>query len=138
LAGVTIDPKERDMLLVACRKKPTYELLKQIPMNPPKQLAIHDVVPEWKSDFNLMRASWDQPCPTITATGAQLTRGGLYHPDENRLFTIAELKRLMGLPDDFHLTGSFNQKAERIGRMVPPLMTKALASAVYEKILART
>ena len=137
LAGVTIDPKERDMLLVACRKKPTYELLKQIPMKPPKQLAIHDVVPEWKSDFNLIRASWDQPCPTITATGAQLTRGGLYHPDENRLFTIAELKRLMGLPDDFHLTGSFNQKAEN-WRMVPPLMTKALASAVYEKILART
>jgi DNA-cytosine methyltransferase len=137
LAGIAIDPEERDMLLVACRKGPTYELLKQIPMNPPKQLALNDIVPEWKSDFNLIRASWDQPCPTITATGAQITRGGLHHPCENRLFTIAELKRLMALPDDFRFTGSFNQKVERIGRMVPPLMTKALASAVYEKILSR-
>ena len=54
---------------------------------------------------------------------------------EHRTFTIKELKRLTGLPDDFELTGSFNQRAERIGRMVPPLMTKELASSLYEKVL---
>jgi len=57
-------------------------------------------------------------------------------PEENRAFTIAELKRLSGLPDDFKLSGTFAQKAERIGRMVPPLMTKAIAEAVYRKVLA--
>ena len=41
----------------------------------------------------------------------------------------------MSLPDDFKLTGKWNQKAERIGRMVPPLMMKAIATSVYEKVL---
>jgi hypothetical protein len=40
-----------------------------------------------------------------------------------------------GLREDFMLTRTFQQKAERIGRMVPPLMTKAIAEAVYEKVL---
>ncbi len=31
--------------------------------------------------------------------------------------------------------GTFRQKAERIGRMVPPLMTKAVAEAVFERVL---
>ena len=41
----------------------------------------------------------------------------------------------MSLPDDFKLTGKWNQKAERIGRMVPPLMMKAIASSVYDKVI---
>ena len=48
---------------------------------------------------------------------------------------VAGNKRLSGLPDDFKLSGAFAQKAERIGRMVPPLMTKAIAEAVYERVL---
>jgi DNA (cytosine-5)-methyltransferase 1 len=95
---------------------------------------VHLVPDVWKSDFSLTRAAWDLPCPTITATGAQ-GRGGIYHPEENRGFTIDELKRLTGLPDDFQLSGTFAQKAERIGRMVPPLMTKSLAESVYTKLL---
>jgi site-specific DNA-cytosine methylase len=86
------------------------------------------------SHFNLTRAAWDLPCPTITATGAQ-GRGGIHHPEENRGFTIAELKRLSGLPDDFRLSGTFAQKAERIGRMVQLAMTKAIAESIYKKAL---
>ena len=48
-----------------------------------------------------------------------------------------KLKRIMSLPDDFKLTGKWNQKAERIGRMVPPLMMKAIATSVYEKVLEK-
>ena len=126
----------REILLSSCRKGSNYELIKQIPFDPPNAMGIVDVDRKWSSDFNLLRASWDNPCPTITATGAKMGRGGIYHPEENRLFTIAELKRITGLPDDFRLTGTFDQQAERIGRMVPPLMTKALAEAVYQKLLA--
>ena len=43
----------------------------------------------------------------------------------------------MSLPDDFILTGTWKQKAERCGRMVPPLMMKRLASSVYEKVLEK-
>jgi len=134
LSGLEIDPRERDMLLSMTRKGAVYEIIKQLPINPVKHTRPIHVNAEWKSDFSLTRVSWDLPCPTITATGAA-GRGGSIHPSENRIFTIAELKRLTGLPDDFKLTGSFEQKAERIGRMVPPLMSKALAENIYDQIL---
>ena len=41
----------------------------------------------------------------------------------------------MSLPDDFKLTGKWNQKAERIGRMVPPLMMKKIAESIYDNVL---
>ena len=48
----------------------------------------------------------------------------------------------MSLPEDFKLTtnkktvnGQFDQKAERIGRMVAPKMMGALASSLYENVL---
>jgi DNA (cytosine-5)-methyltransferase 1 len=41
----------------------------------------------------------------------------------------------MSLPDDFILTGRWEQRSERMGRMVPPFMLKAVAEAVYENIL---
>jgi site-specific DNA-cytosine methylase len=44
----------------------------------------------------------------------------------------------MGLPEDFKLEGKFDKQAERIGRMVAPLMMKNLASNIYEKVIKRT
>ena len=49
--------------------------------------------------------------------------------------TLPELKRLTALPDDFVLTGTLSQAAERVCRMVPPLLTKAIAESVYYKVL---
>jgi len=123
------------MLLTLARQSAHYELLKLLPFDPPRHMRMRDVVADWSLHFSLARAAWDLPCPTITATGAQ-GRCGIHHPEENRAFTIAELKRLSGLPDDFKLSGTFAQKAERIGRMVPPLMTKVIAEAVYRRVLA--
>ena len=85
--------------------------------------------------FNLKRSSLRKPCPTITAMGNLAGVAGTCHPIEDRKFTIKELKRIMSLPEDFKLTGKLNQKSERVGRMVPPLMMKALAESVYNKVL---
>jgi len=136
LADIKINPEERDMLLTLARKSASYEIISKLPLNPPKNTGISDIIHDWKSDFSLTRISWDLPAPTITATGAA-GRGGLIHPDENRPLGIMELKRLMSLPDDFKLTGTFAQKAERIGRMVPPLLTKAIAESVHLNILKK-
>ena len=57
------------------------------------------------------------------------------HPLDNRKFTIKELKRIMSLPEDFKLTGNINNNLNVVGRMVPPLMMKALAESVYNKVL---
>jgi len=85
--------------------------------------------------FNLKRSSLRKPCPTITAMGNLAGIAGTCHPLEDRKFTIKELKRIMSLPEDFKLTGEHKQRSERIGRMVPPLMMKALAESVYNKVL---
>ena len=85
--------------------------------------------------FNLKRVSQYLPSPTITAMGSAVTTAGAFHWKEPRKLTLGELKRIMSLPDDFILTGKWNQKAERIGRMVPPLMMKAIASSIYDKVI---
>lgn len=43
--------------------------------------------------------------------------------------------RLQGLPEDYELTGTFDQKAERIGRMVAPKVMAEIANRVYDRIL---
>lgn len=133
--GLDVDRLERNQLLTATRRSVSYELISALPKDPPRKMGLSDINPSWISDFNLVRSSMDLPCPTLTQMGQQMGRGGVHHPLEDRVFTIGELLRLMGLPDDYRLTGSFNKKAERVGRMVPPLMTKALAEAIYEKVL---
>ena len=139
LFDIDINPVERDFLLRNCRVNSNYELLQLLPKDPSKPMKMIDIDPSWKlrnSDFTLIRASWNSPSPTLTCRGQQLGVSGVHHPDEDRKFTISELKRITSLPDDFNLTGTFNQKAERIGNMVPSLMIKAIATSLYEKVLA--
>jgi DNA (cytosine-5)-methyltransferase 1 len=83
----------------------------------------------------MIRPCPDLPCPTLTQRGQQKSVSGVFHYAENRKFTIKELKRIMSLPEDFVLTGNFDQQAERIGRMVAPKMMAALASSIYENVL---
>lgn len=63
------------------------------------------------------------------------TREEIFHPDIARTLSIGELKRIQSLPDDYILTGSFSKQWERIARMVPPLMMKAVAKNLYEGVL---
>ena len=77
----------------------------------------------------LKRISRHKPAPTITASG------GCIHCSEMRKLALCESQRAMSLPDDFKLTGKWEQRSERMGRMVPPLMMKAIADSVYENVL---
>jgi DNA (cytosine-5)-methyltransferase 1 len=93
-----------------------------------------DINPK-RSLFNMIRPNPDVPCPTITQRGNQKSVSGVFHYAKNRKFTIPELKRIMALPEDFHLTGDFDKQAERIGRMVAPKMMAEIAKSVHAKIL---
>jgi len=108
--------------------------LHKMPLDPDKVLTGMDYHDKGHH-FNLKRCSLRKPSPTITAMGNFPGVAGTCHPLENRKFTIKELKRIMSLPEDFKLTGKHQQQSERIGRMVPPLMMKALAESVYNKVL---
>jgi len=106
----------------------------QMPAYPDKVLTGMDYHPKGHH-FNLKRVSLEAPAPTLTAMGNGNSTAGAFHWAEPRKLTLGELKRIMSLPDDFKLTGKWNQKAERIGRMVPPLMMKSVAESVYENVL---
>ncbi|EKS29879.1 DNA cytosine methyltransferase [Afipia felis] len=107
-----------------------------LPKNPNRLTRPVQFDGEKRRNFTLTRCSWDLPAPTLTVTAQQPSGlAGAIHPDQDRKFTIPELKRLTGLPDDFQLSGTVAQAAERICRMVPPPMTQAIAESVYERVL---
>jgi DNA (cytosine-5)-methyltransferase 1 len=85
--------------------------------------------------FQLVRPSLDKPIGTITATGGNVGAASVTHPLEKRKFTLKELRALSSFPEDFELTGTYEQRWERIGRSVPPLMMKAIAESVKVNIL---
>ena len=92
--------------------------------------------------LNLSRPDPARPSPTVTATGGGSTGGpggvaSVTHPTERRKFSIAELRRLCGFPDDYVLTGTYAQQWERLGRAVPPPMMHAVASTIRDEILRR-
>ena len=87
------------------------------------------------SYYGLRRLHWDYPASTILQGDAKHISCSALHPDEDRKLTIPELKRVGSFPDNFVLTGTFEQQWERIGRAVPPLMMKAIAEHVRYNIL---
>ena len=136
--GVKNDNEEIKMIEEKWKNCKLYETTgSKMPDNPRKVLTGMDYHPKGHA-FNMKRASMYQPCPTLTAMGcANITFGGIIHPLENRKLTLAEQIRIQSLPDDFRLTGEWKQKAERIGRMVPPLMMCEIAESIYKHVLSK-
>ncbi len=87
--------------------------------------------------FQLVKADPDQACPTICASHGSGGIASVVHPFEKRKWSIAELKRICGFPDDFILTGTYAKQWERLGRAVPPVMMKHVAATVRREILAK-
>lgn len=52
-----------------------------------------------------------------------------------RKLTLGELRRLGGFPDDYHLTGSYAERWERVGQSVPPPMAYHVAKALADRVL---
>jgi site-specific DNA-cytosine methylase len=102
----------------------------------PKWIKPRDINLGSEGRYTLVRSEWDLPSPTLTAF-AQRPDGlcGVLHPTEHRKFSIPELKRVHGFPDDYIFTGTLAQAAERMGNAVPPLLMKAIAESIYEKAL---
>ena len=79
--------------------------------------------------FNHFRLSWDRPTPTVLQAGCWL-----YHPDIARCLTVPEMRRICGFPDSFALTGSRNDRYERLGRSVTPPLYEAIGKKVLEAL----
>ena len=87
--------------------------------------------------FNLVRSHFDKPSGTICASHGSRGIASVTHPSERRKFSISELKRICSFPDDFILSGSYQQKYERLGRAVPPVMMMHIASTIRDEVLLK-
>ena len=136
IEGIDNDPAEVQMLLDFCENSFQKKFVETMEFNPDKILKPKKLSDKLKAScFNMKRPAPNKPSPTLTQMGQQLSASGVMHYAANRKLTIKEMKRIMSLPDDYELTGTFNQQAERIGRMVAPKMMCALATSIYENIL---
>lgn len=129
------DPKEVAELIEMAKKYKWGQVLKKIPANPPKAIKGSSVMNG--SYFNLSRESMKKPCSTICQMYGLASAAGICHPLEDRKLTIAELKRITSIPDDFILTGTYQQQWERLGRMVPPIMMMGIAKTIQTEILEK-
>ena len=133
------DPEEIKMLTEFVEGSFQNKFLSFLPFNPEKPIKPSDKqFREFNpkgSCFNMIRPAPDLPSPTLTQQGQKKGLSGVFHYAENRKPTIVEFKRLMGMPEDFILTGDFDQQAERLGRMVAPKMMKEIANSIYKNVL---
>jgi DNA (cytosine-5)-methyltransferase 1 len=139
LGDVVNDETEVKMLLEFVEGSWQKRFIEMLPKNPKKVLQpdmpqFRDVNPKG-SCFNMKRCSQYLPSPTLTQSGQAMNLSGVVHFNENRKLTIEECKRIMSFPDDYVLTGTFNQQAERLGRAVAPRMYEQLMNSIYDHIL---
>jgi len=142
-------------LCESMKKSAKYKWLKRLPKNPNKVVSVGDdivgpwydkviahrkkwgkSIPEKKSSFyQSRRVPWHQASHTLSEQGMQTSLAVHLHPEEDRVYTTKEGKRIMTLPEDYKLTGTLNEKLARIGLMVAPMMMKFVAESIYEKVL---
>ena len=141
----------------AMKKSAKYKWMKRLPKNPDRVVSVGDDVvgpwydkviahrkkwgksiPEKKTSFyQSRRVPWNQASHTLSEQGLQTSLAVHLHPEEDRVYTTKESKRIMTLPEDYILTGTLNQKLARIGLMVAPMMMKYLAESIYENVLQK-
>lgn len=81
--------------------------------------------------FSLVKADPFAPCPTITVTCGNPSAAGVVHPTKPRKWTLLELRRICGFPDDFVLVpGDYSRSWERLGRAVAPPVYEAMGRAI--------
>ncbi len=138
--SVENDPEEVEMLRAFVNKGYQKNVIPKLKFNPvdrhskPNDPEHSDWNPKG-SFFNMIRPAINKPCPTLTQQGQKRGLSGVLHYADNRKLTIKEMVILMSLPIDYELTGTFDQRAERICRMVAPVFMKAVAEHLYKTIL---
>lgn len=106
---------DRDRIETDLSRYAIHKLLKQTPEG-----RAHPI------RFGLKKCARNGVAFCITATTGSTGAANPYHWD-NRAFTVSEVKRIMSIPDDYILTGTYQKQVERLGRMVAPFMMRAVA-----------
>lgn len=84
--------------------------------------------------FSLKRLAWNRPANTLLKVPGS---GGLMHPDEPRLLSVGEMKRISSFPDEYVFRGSWLDATNRMGNCVPPLLMRSVARHIRERVLQK-
>jgi len=107
---------------------------------------VREVLPHIVSVMRGSRAhNWrssDFPSPAIAVSdrnssiNSYFSGGGFVQTKdmEQRKYTIDELRVICGFPDDFKLSGNYEQQFERLARAVPPPMMRSIAEPMIEQL----
>lgn len=80
------------------------------------------------------RLRWDSLASGLTTRCNSLSNGRFGHPSQNRAISIREAALLQTFPKTFRFHGSINSRAKQIGNAVPPVLAKAIAEVIKERI----
>lgn len=74
------------------------------------------------------RLAWNRPSKVI----GNFRKNMLIHPRDNRGLSIREAARLQSFPDSYCFRGSIGFRQQQVADAVPPLLARALATAVLQ------
>jgi DNA (cytosine-5)-methyltransferase 1 len=77
------------------------------------------------------RLQWDGLSSTIL-TKCDVHWGAYIHPSQDRSITVREAARFQSFPDWFEFKGSRTDQYVQVGNAVPPMLGKAIGSAILE------
>lgn len=113
------------------------DVVRRLPFEPDVVTRPFNVGLPRTSWYTLERCAWDKPAPTLTARGLMpIALSGALHPMRHGKFSIPEIMRLFGVPDDFDFGwATASEAAERLGLMIPPPFAEAIFSSLLQKVL---
>lgn len=120
--------------------------IKNNEMPPPLSKCFMEYVPKLKQGecgadylkgkhFQTVRIYNDKVCPTITKVIGSIGFSSCIHPFENRVLSVAELKRVCSFPDNYKFFGKYQEIKARLGNAVMPKMMQHIATNIRLNIL---
>ena len=77
-----------------------------------------------------LRLKYDEPCGTVV----NVRKSMWIHPTQDRAISVREAARLQTFPDSFIFCGTKDKQYQQVGNAVPPIMAKAIASALATQL----
>jgi DNA (cytosine-5)-methyltransferase 1 len=126
--------RESKILEDVLKSQSKYDLVKKLPKNPIAYQSVGDVNPTG-SLFQTRRVPWDEPSHCLLEKGLETTFFSHLHPELDRGFTTYEAMRIMGLPKDYELVGTLDERLGIIGLMVSPPQMFHISKTIYANVL---
>ncbi|MDP3850012.1 MAG: DNA cytosine methyltransferase [Luteolibacter sp.] len=83
------------------------------------------------------RLSWQSLAGTMM-TKCDPHWGAVFHPGQDRTFTVRETARIQSFPDSYRFLGPRAAQYEQVGNAVPVLLAKAIANSLAKHLAATT